>query len=253
MFSFTGCTGCWIDPDPMIYDQRFDKGNIITTLVTLFFVEQILDFDIQDRAIEEIRETRNFLLLDIRSWSDANLAIVIFPPTRIKKTISNKSNGSASSPNMDGITINIHDHARGIRSARGIAILAPRPSTHRAHLHRASAIVFLDRSIKRIRSLASRRRSVFTALNGAHHCGNPRKHSPGGGGGREGMHRCAEGRGIKARPSTRGRLIAVAKVHACVVFERSTRWGGTERERESPPCGTLETRVCSPPLATYAR
>lgn len=76
MFSFTGCTGCWIDPDPMIYDQRFDKGNIITTLVTLFFVEQILDFDIQDRPIEEIRETRNFLLFDIRR--DANLAIVIF-------------------------------------------------------------------------------------------------------------------------------------------------------------------------------
>lgn len=34
------------------------------------------------------------------------------------------------------------------------------------------------------------------------------------------------------RPSTRGRLIAVAKVHACVVFERACAHDGEERRRE---------------------
>lgn len=42
---------------------------------------------------------------------------------------------------------------------------------------------------------------------------------------------------MKVRPSTRGRLIAVAKVHACVVFERascarSRRWRERQRQRE---------------------
>lgn len=42
------------------------------------------------------------------------------------------------------------------------------------------------------------------------------------------------------------------RTRLCARWWRETERGG-ERERESPPCGTLETRVCSPPLATYAR
>lgn len=69
------------------------------------------------------------------------------------------------------------------------------------------------------------------------------------------------------RPSTRGRLIAVAKVHACVVFERAyahdldggEREGGKEtgrkREKEREPTlwYTRDACIASPPLATYAR